>query len=497
MMEDNNKKVRIRLERHIWPDELMRMEEKRNKRVAILAVIVMMVIVFLLGWTLGGSRIVQTSQQDKAQTKLNVIQDIMSKDWYFAKEDDNISEHLLDRALYGMTTSEVDPHTTYLSSEQLNTFTQSINMNFVGIGVQFIAQDGLNMIEKVFKFSPAEEAGVLAGDIINKVGGTSVEGLTADEIKDLVRGEAGSKVVIEFLRQGTPISIEITRREVHGTAYGQMINENVGYLEIYQFGETTGEEVGGYLQDLTDAGMTKLIIDVRDNGGGYLDALVDIASYFVNQGEIVMKQEYSDGSIKDAYAKAGKFDNIEGIVVLVNENTASAAEVLALSLSDLRDDVTILGVTSYGKGTVQVTQSFYDGSALKYTVSKWLSPNGLSINNKGITPDVVVELHPILDEKYIKLEDGVSYKVDQVSEYVRIAQEGLDFIDYKVDRMDGYFDQSTEVALKLFEKDHNLEVDGILDAPTVEALLSSITKVWSLSKEKDLQYQAAFNLLTQ
>lgn len=494
---DDNKKVRIRLERHMWPDELMRIEEKRKKRILILSIVVAMIFVFFMGWTLGGNTIAQPTQQQNTETKLDVILDIMSNDWYFAKDDDQIQEHLLDQALYGMTSNEVDPHTTYLSSEELSSFTQSINMNFVGIGVQFIAQDGLNMIEKVFKNSPAEEAGVLAGDIINKVDNTPVAGLSADEIKDLVRGESGSKVNIEFLRQGTPITIEITRREVSGTAYGKMVDESIGYIEIYQFGETTGDEVGAYLKDLTDAGMTKLIIDVRDDGGGYLDALVDIVSYFVDKGDVVMKQEYADGSIKESFAGAGKYTNIDGIVVLVNENTASAAEVLTLALDELRDDVTILGVTTYGKGTVQITQSFYDGSALKYTVSKWLSPNGKSINNEGIKPEVEVQLHSILTESYTKPEEGIALSLDQVSDYVRIAQEGLDFLDYNVNRMDGYFDQSTEDALKLFEQEHKLEVDGILDGPTLEALISSITKTWALSKDKDTQYHAAVDLLKQ
>lgn len=494
-MMDDNKKVRIQLERHIWPDELMQIEKKRKKRLLIISTVVAFVFVFIMGWVLGGYNNASPTQQQNTEAKLDVVFDIMSKDWYFAKEDEQIQEHLLDQALYGMTSSDVDPHTTYLSSDELSTFTQSINMNFVGIGVQFIAQDGMNMIEKVFKNSPAEEAGVLAGDIINKVDGTPVAGLSADEIKELVRGESGSKVEIEFLRQGSLVTLDITRREVSGTAYGQMVDDTIGYIEIFQFGETTGEEVGAYLKDLTDAGMTKLIIDVRDDGGGYLEALVDIASYFVNKGEVVMKQEYADGSIKESYAGAGLYTNIDGIVVLVNENTASAAEVLTLTLSEVRDDVTVLGTTTFGKGTVQVTQGFYDGSALKYTVSKWLSPNGTSINGVGIVPDVEVQLHPILDERYIKLEEGVSYTFDQVSEYVRIMQEALDFLDYKVDRMDGYFDQSTEDALKQFEQDHQLEVDGVLDASTIEVLLSSITKTWALSKDKDVQYHAAIDLL--
>ncbi|MEA4874897.1 S41 family peptidase [Anaerorhabdus sp.] len=498
-MKNDDKKVRIKLERHIWPDEAHRIEDKRNKRLVTVFVIVSMLFVFVVGWLIGSARpiIINPTPEQQTESKLDKILGIMSNNWYFAKDDEKIVDHLLDQALYGMTSNEVDPHTTYLSSDELQYFMQSINMNFVGIGVQYISSDGLNMIDRVFKNSPAEEAGVLPGDIINKIDGVSVEGLTSDDIKDMVRGEEGSKVVIEFLRQGTPIELEITRREVYGTANGKMVEDGIGYIEIYQFGDSTAEEVGAYLQDLTDSGMTKLIIDLRDNGGGYLDALVDIASYFVDKNEIVMKQEYADGTIRESYAKEGKFTNIDEIVILVNENTASASEVLTLTLEELRDDVTVLGTTTYGKGTVQITQPFEDGSALKYTTSKWLSPSGKSINGVGIVPDVEIRLHDVLYESYVTLEEGMEFKIDQVSNYVKIIQEGLDFLDYSIDRKDGYFDKSTETAIKKFEEEHNLEVDGILDTTTFDAILSSITKTWSMSKDKDIQYHAAIDLLNE
>ncbi len=243
-MKNDDKKVRIKLERHIWPDEAHRIEDKRNKRLVTVFVIVSMLFVFVVGWLIGSARpiIINPTPEQQTESKLDKILGIMSNNWYFAKDDEKIVDHLLDQALYGMTSNEVDPHTTYLSSDELQYFMQSINMNFVGIGVQYISSDGLNMIDRVFKNSPAEEAGVLPGDIINKIDGVSVEGLTSDDIKDMVRGEEGSKVVIEFLRQGTPIELEITRREVYGTANGKMVEDGIGYIEIYQFGDSTAEE---------------------------------------------------------------------------------------------------------------------------------------------------------------------------------------------------------------------------------------------------------------
>lgn len=496
-MEKDDKKVRIKLERHIWPDEAQKREELRNKRLFTTFIIVSLVFVFLIGWLLGSFRVVNFTEApvQQAETKIEKILGIMSNNWYFAQDDPEIKQHLIDRALYGMTTSEVDPHTTYFSKEQLEEFTQSINLNFIGIGVQYVSVDGLNMIDRVFKNSPAEDAGVLPGDVINKIDGVPVEGLTTDEIKNRVRGDAGTKVVIEFLRQGNPIELEITRREVSGTANGKIIGDGIGYIEIYQFGETTGYEVGSYLEDLKAQGMKDLIIDLRNNGGGYLDAFVNIISYFVDADQVVMKQEYSDGSIKETRSKSGKVDGIENIVVLVNDGTASASEILTLALKELRENVTVLGDTTYGKGTVQVTLPFEDGSALKYTSAKWLSPSGKSINGVGIVPDVEVRQHDVLYETYLPLEEGVELKYDSVSDSVAFMQKCLDFLDYKVDRTDGYFDKSTEKAIKEFEKEHDLPINGIIDKTTFDAILSSATKTWSLTTDKDLQLKAAIELL--
>ncbi|MEG0734225.1 S41 family peptidase, partial [Anaerorhabdus sp.] len=352
------------------------------------------------------------------------------------------------------------------------------------------------VINRVFKNSPAEKVGVLPGDIINKVNGISVEGLTSEEVKAMVTGESGTKVLVEFLREGKPIEFELTRAEVNGTVYGKMLKDDIGYLEIYQFGESTGYEVEEYLNSMIDQGMKKLIIDLRDNGGGYLDAFVDVVSKFVDKDIVVMQQEYADESIRETISKEGKYEGIEDIVILINEQTASASEVLTLALSELRDDVTTVGTTSYGKGTVQVTQPFSDGSAIKYTTSKWLSPSGKSIDGVGIKPDVEVRLPDVLYEAYVPMEDNESYTLDEVSDYVRIMQEGLEYLDYKVNRTDGYFDNSTVNALKQFEKDKNILVDGILDKGTFEVVISSVIREYSLNESKDIQLNTAIDLIS-
>ncbi|SJZ38037.1 S41 family peptidase [Anaerorhabdus furcosa] len=497
--KDDDKKVRIKLERHIWPDEAEKKEQKFQRRLFTVFIVVSMIFVFVVGWLIGNAKVIQINPttQEKQQSKIDYVMDLLENNWYFAKDDPDIQEHLMDRALYGMATSEEDPHTTYFSSDELQNFTQSINMNFVGIGVQFTTNEGVYLINRVFKNSPAEKAGVLPGDIINKIDGVSVEGLTTDDIKDRVRGESGTNVSIEFLRGGKPVTLDISRAEVNGTTYGKMLQDDIGYLEIYGFGDSTGYEVEAYLDEMKDAGMKKLVIDLRDNGGGYLDAFVDVVSFFVDKDVVVMKQEYANGSVQETLSLGGKYDNIEDIVILINEQTASASEVLTIALQELRDNVTVMGTTSYGKGTVQITQPFTDGSALKYTSSKWLSPSGVSIDGVGIKPDIEVKLHDILYEAYLPMEETDSFTVDQVSNYVRILQEGLDYLGYSVNRTDGYFDESTLTALKQFEKNLNITQDGILDKGTFEAIVSSVVKEYSLNEAKDAQLNEAINVLKE
>jgi len=489
------KKVRIQLQRHLWPDEV---EDRRHKRRSRFMLIVLLVCTFMLGVVVGGN-LLSTTEQVPVNTvlssKLDSVYSLLRNNWYFGTLDENVDQHLIDRALYGMATSAEDPHTTYMSSEELASFTTSIDMGFVGIGVQYTTADNLNMITRVFHNSPAEKSGVLPGDIIYRVDGVLVTEMDPDTLPDAVKGEEGTKVVIEFLRDNEIVEKTIIRGAVQNTAYGEMLEDEVGYLEIYQFGSSTGYEVQEYLNLMSAQGMKSLVLDLRDNTGGYLDAYVSVVSFFVDEGLTVMKQIYSDGTEEKCVSKGGKFENIEDIVILVNGNTASAAEVLTVALQELRDDVTVMGTTTYGKGTVQVTHTFRDGSALKFTTSKWVSPNGVWVNGTGIEPDITVKLPDVLYYSYVRMEEGEQYELDSVSGYTQIAQQALEYIGYSVNRTDGYFDQGTKESLIHFQKEFGCAQLGVLDTETFEALIAQVTKRWSIEKEADPQLMSALDVL--
>ncbi len=493
---NEEKKVQIQLEKHLWPDEVI--EKRRKKRTRILTTAIA-ISVFIFGFLLGsdfnsGSPIISESNSSMEATKFDSIMGIMESQWFYGSEIENLEEYLLDQALYGLTETDIDKHTTYMSREEIESFTTGIDMGFVGIGVQYSVTDGANLITRVFHNSPAEAVGVLPGDMIYSVDGINVVGMESDKIAEMVKGSEGSKVTIEFIRDNEIIEKELVRAPVLNTAYGEMIEDEIGYLQIYQFGSSTADETEGYLELMSEQGLRKLVIDVRDDGGGYLASLVDIASLFLPDNTIVMQQVYANGAIEFSKANKGMFENIEEIVILQNENTASAAEVFALALKEERDDVTLVGTTTYGKGTVQVTHSFIDGSAIKFTTSKWLSPSGVWVEGEGIEPDIEVYLHDVLYDSYSLIEEE-TFALDSVDYQVQVVQNALDFLGYELDRRDGYFDESTATALISFQDEFNITSKGIIDKETMEVLMAQVTKLWSLDKSYDAQLQKALEVL--
>lgn len=491
--------LRIPVTRHLWPEEVEAKKlKKQNHRlkIGLSAAIVLCLAGGLVIGTLYPIPVLSQLSRMSSDNKMEEALKIMTQDWYFSTGIDNVEERLTDQAVTGMTTNEEDTHTEYMSKEEIASFTQSINRNFVGIGITYIASDNdLPLVQRVIKGSPAEEAGVQPGDIIEAVEGTSVKGKTSEEIAAMCKGEAGTSVSITFLRQGQDITLSITRREISSTVYGDQLDNGIGYLEIVQFGDSTGDEVRSYLDEFKAAGITKLMIDLRDDGGGYLNDLQDVAGCFVPKGTTVLREVFKDNSEKDVETTGVPYDNLNQIVILVNENTASAAEAFTLAMKESRRDVTLIGTTTYGKGTVQVTKYFTDGSALKYTEAKWLSKDGVWVNGTGITPDTEIRLHDILYTSFTAMNDDETFALDSVSDYTKEAQLALDYLGYPTDRKDGYFSQVTQDSLKQFQKDKGLSETGVLDATSYKALVSAVVRDWNTSRTHDLQYAKGLEVL--
>lgn len=489
---EENKKVVYKLERHLWPDEIKVKKMKRQKKtLTIIGIVGIFLTGVILGSTILGGNI--TSSGSSRFDKLQAVYDILNTRWYFGKEYDHLSQSLIDDAIYGMVENPYDPHTSYLDVETAMSFTSSLSGSFVGIGVQFYDYDGSFIIEKVFKNSPAEASGVEPGDIIIEVDGESVIGYTSKELADVVKGEAGTIVNVVFLRGSERVEKEITRNKVLNSVYGYISND-IGIIEMDSFAASSAQEIEVYFKEFKAQNITKLMIDLRDNGGGYLETTLDIAGMLMGENEVVLQQEDRSGKITPYYSSRKNIYEFDDIVILVNENTASASEVLTAALKETMD-ITVIGVQTYGKGTVQTSLPFSDGSMLKYTIAQWLTPNGVEINNKGITPDILVSLDPALYTSFVESFEGV-FKVDSVGEPVVLLQKYLNFLGFTVDRFDGYFSEVTKVAYHQYLVSVNETVKDELSYDDLRAVFSRVSRYWHENKTTlDLQKVRALEVL--
>ncbi|MBP3891451.1 MAG: peptidoglycan-binding protein [Solobacterium sp.] len=490
--------VRLQVTRHLWPEEQeIKDLKKNNKRLSILCYVLLLLLVAVLGGFVGYIRMrrsVPVASNAVGNEKLEEALSLMKNNWYFAHEIENVEERLVDQAIEGMAQNEEDHHTEYMSKEERESFYQSINRSYVGIGVQFLSTaDGVHMIERIIEGAPAENSGIQPGDIIYAVDGVNVQEKTSDEVVALVQGEEGTSVHIDFLRNGEIVGFDIVRAPFQTTTYYETLDD-VGYIELAQFGETSESECRKIIDRFKENGIEKLIIDLRNDGGGYLYVLQSMMGLFVDHNQTVLIEEFADGS-RDALNAMGTPIWDKPVVILVNNGTASASEAFVIAMKELYPNVTVVGTKTYGKGTVQVSYVFGDGSAIKYTTSKWLSPSGISINGEGIEPDVVVESPYDKFTTYYLMEEEEVYTVDQVSPFVSAVQECLTYLGYEVDREDGYFSEGTKDVILKFQKDYGLEETGNIDQVTYQTAISTVIRDFNTNHEKDTQLQKALELL--
>ena len=303
-------------------------------------------------------------------------------------------QKLVFGAVTGLVRAVGDPHTEFLPPVEAKQFREDIKGSFEGIGAEIGMRKGLLTIIAPLKGNPAEKAGLKAGDKILKIDSTIATDLSIDEAVRLIRGPRGTDVKLLIVRNGLdkPKEYTVRRDVIHVQIVETEIKQNgIFVIKLHQFTENAGLEFRKAVREFGASGSTKLILDLRNNPGGFLTVSVDIASWFIPAGEVVARERFSDGS-EDSYRSNG-YGALERIptVVLINEGSASASEILAGALRDLRH-VSLIGIKSYGKGSVQEVEDLPKGSSLKITIAKWLTPNGTEIDGKGLDPDVVVKL---------------------------------------------------------------------------------------------------------
>ncbi|MGB4627137.1 MAG: S41 family peptidase [Erysipelotrichaceae bacterium] len=460
----------------------------------VLLVVLLCTATFIGGMFVGSY--VSGTALDRKFATLQAVHEIMLTEFYFGQDSDEYSQQLVDDAIYGMVRAQGDIHTEYMSASELAQFTGSLESSFVGIGVTYTVVDDQILVVSVIRSSPAEASGVLAGDIIVAVDGESVESIGIDNIADRIKGKVGTEVVVTVLRENETIDIPIIRNTNSNTGLSEIV-DGIGIITLTSFSDGTGKEFKNHLDYLKEHNVTRIIIDLRDNGGGYASTLNTIASYFLDKGDIVMREYDREGNEILDIATAGNKYNYDKIILLANGYTASSSEVFILAMKEHCNAI-IVGETTYGKGVAQVTRMLMDGSAIKYTDLIWKSSNGVYIGGTGIAPDYEIKLHDVLYMNYLTIDEGVFYHYDTVSDKVAQMQSMLDFLGYGVDRRDGYFSQMTKEALISFQTDRGIEVTGILDEVCASALNSSVVRAWQLETEKyDTQMNYALDLIKQ
>ena len=375
-------------------------EPKRFKTYKIVMLVILVAFITFLVTSIGmyqyftndgfGKSIVAKSKENEEIVEtLNNYRRIIDK--YYLGEIDE--EELKEGAISGYIKGLGDEYTEYISKEDMEDYMADTVGNFVGVGIYMVQDTEANkiMVLSPIKGSPAEKAGIQPGDYIISVDGISYTGEQMTEASNNIKGEEGSKVKIQILRDNETLDFELTRENIKvNPVEGEVLEKNIGYIAFSSFDDGTAEEFKNKFQELEKQGIKSLIIDLRNNGGGIVDEALSIANYILDKDSVILYEVDKNNNETVEKTTDDPIINIP-IVVLTNGNTASSSEILAGALKDHKK-ATIVGEKTYGKGVIQQLLTLPDGSGLKITSEKYLTPNRTEINKIGIEPDEKVEL---------------------------------------------------------------------------------------------------------
>lgn len=304
------------------------------------------------------------------------------------------SAKALDGAKAGLVASAGDPYTVYLTAKEAKDLNNDLTGKLSGIGAEIGLKNNIITVIAPIEDTPAAKAGLKSGDLIARINGEDTTNMTVDTAVSKIRGQAGTKVTLKIVRQGVqdPIDITITRADITVPSVKWSLKDgNVAYIDVSRFGPDTAGLVDKAATELKAQGATKVILDLRNDPGGYLDAGVDVASEFLDSGKLVVEERTGGKSVSKLTATGNS--NLHGMptIVLINSGSASASEIVAGALHD-NGAAKLLGEKSFGKGSVQEIKNLPGGAQLKVTVAHWYTPGGVNINKEGIKPDVETKL---------------------------------------------------------------------------------------------------------
>lgn len=403
-------------------------------------------------------------------------------------------EELTEAALKGMF-KRLDPYSTHYNKMEYMQFIESISGEFIGIGIKIQKKENYVAVIDVLEKTPAEKAGIIPGDLITKIEKEDVTTMSMDTVLSKIKGTAGTKVNLTIKRgdellnksvgrdliQINPIKVKKIK-EIFKNATDKE-DKYIRYMQIFEFNSQVANEFKRELEKMDDERIRGVIIDLRDNPGGYLDQVIKMCAQIIPKGPIVhtvdkqgKKVTFSSTQIKNA-----PFD----IVVLVNNNSASASEIMASAIKDSKSGI-LVGERTYGKGVVQKMLQDGYGNYYKLTVEEYLTRNGTHINKVGIEPDIVIEIPEYLDKMKSK------YKIGDSDPEIKQIEKILVYLGYGVTNIDETYDQNTHDAVMKYQADNNLFPYGIADYTTQKSLNRSI---YEKEKVYDKQLEGAFEII--
>ncbi|MDD2396989.1 MAG: S41 family peptidase [Sedimentibacter sp.] len=453
-----------------------------KKRISLFIVVLMVILSFT-------SVLAIEIDEDKFSEDI----EFMKKVIYFVmdKYQYEISQEDIMNGLYDGFFSVLDDYSTYYTPKEYQALLEDTAGEFSGIGVQIMDINGQVVVVTPLSGSPAIEAGIKAGDIINTVDGYDITGATSSQASLLIRGEEGTTVKIGILRGKESLNFDLIRSSIIiNNVEGKILKDNIGYLNVTGFSDNTAELVENELLLFDENNVEKIVIDMRNNGGGTLQSAVDLLNLFVTEGPVVYV-EYAAGK-EDIYESKLKEQKYE-IAVLINEGSASATEIFAGAVKYKNEGI-IVGTNSYGKGVVQSLYPLIDGSGVKFTTAEYFSVNKIPVHKVGITPDIVVENKIIDISEYPTFSNENKPELGNVSLDVLSAEMILMELGYETNQPDGVYDIQSFEQVKKFQENNLLYPYGTIDFATQDALYNALIRHVE-SNEDDLQLDAAIEAL--
>ncbi len=435
-------------------------ESKKFKKILIIAIVVVTIFAFSFGFYVSYS--IKDNEDSDYSSKLDTIYEILKDEWYYGKEDENIEKTLIDRAIYGMLDTDKDPHTRYLTS------LGSLASSYEGLGISVSEYKEYFVIKEVSS-KVNIDSGFKIGDILKSIDGVDLANKSSEDIKSLIENKNQVAVVVE--RDGSEVNLTgyVTTYTPVTVFKDFSYSNELAYIQITEFARDTSLFLDEYLKEAKEKGYNKLILDLRDNPGGYISSVVECADLFLEKDKsVITTKDKEDNSYTYKTSSNDKYQ-FSKIIILINNNSASGAEALSAALNEqLGDIVDLVGVTTYGKGSAQKMIYFTDGTYFNYTYALWFTPNNNSINKVGVTPEVAYTGTGIHLLSFSK----TTLKKNDYGANVANLQNILKELGYYNGEVHSFYSEEVETAVKAFQHDQGISETGELDALTIRYILA-------------------------